>query len=159
MKRSTILEIIIFLYAILFIYTGISKLMDYSVFKEQLSESPILSPVAPLVAATLPWIEFLIVLMLVMPRWRLKGLYAAFTTMAAFTIYVIVLVSISSKLPCSCGGIMAQLSWPQHIIFNIAFTAIAIAGIILQKRQKKDNQIAWGPIVKNKQTIMNKWES
>lgn len=36
MKMSTIIETIIVLYVILFLYTGISKLIDYDIFKEQL---------------------------------------------------------------------------------------------------------------------------
>ena len=153
MKRNTIIETIIFLYAILFIYTGISKLMEYSVFREQLTESPVLGLVAPMVAATLPWLEFVVVLMLITPRWRLKGLYAALVLMTAFTTYIITLLSFSDELPCSCGGILAELSWPQHIVFNGAFIALAIAAIVLQKRQKKDNQKIWNPIMGNKQVF------
>jgi hypothetical protein len=88
-KRTTIIESIIFLYSILFFYTGISKLMENRVLKEQLGESPVWAPVAPLIAATLPWIEFLIVVMLIIPRWRLKGLYAALAMMTAFTVYIL----------------------------------------------------------------------
>jgi len=149
MKRTTIIEIIIFLYAILFFYTGISKLIEYSVFKEQLTESPILKPVASLVALTLPWIEFLIILLLVIPRWRLKGLYAALVMMTSFTIYVISLLSFGKELPCSCGGIIAALSWPQHITFNCAFILMATVGIFLQNRIRKNIKKAWSPLSKN----------
>src|SRR4051812_12444345 len=115
MKRTTIVETIIFLYAILFLYTGISKLIDYSTFKEQLSESPVLAPIASVVAIILPWLEFMIVAMLGLPRWRMKGFYAALAMITAFTIYIIILLAFSDKLPCSCGGIISELSWPQHI--------------------------------------------
>jgi uncharacterized membrane protein YphA (DoxX/SURF4 family) len=153
MKRTTILEVIIFLYAILFFYTGISKLMDYSVFKEQLAESPILTPVAPLIAGILPWIEFFIVVMLIIPRWRLKGLYAALSMMTAFTIYIIILVSFSDKLPCSCGGIISELSWPQHIILNGAFILLAVWSLALQKKIKKQNKTNWNLIKHSDQAI------
>ena len=147
MKRTTIIEIIVFLYAILFLYTGISKLMEYSVFKEQLGESPVLASVAPVVAIGLPLMEFMTVLMLITPRWRSKGLYTALGMMTAFTIYIILLLSFSDKLPCSCGGVMAQLSWPQHLVFNSVFIAMAITGIVLQRRQKKTNHHKWDPIL------------
>lgn len=134
MKRTIIIESIAILYMILFLYTGISKLMEYPVFKEQLADSPVLAPFASILAFGLPCAEFVVVLMLIIPSWRLKGLYAALTLMIAFTIYVITLLSFSDKLPCSCGGIMAELSWPQHIIFNSIFIIMAIAGIILEKQ-------------------------
>jgi uncharacterized membrane protein YphA (DoxX/SURF4 family) len=146
MKRTTIIETIIFVYMILFLYTGISKLMEYDVFKEQLSKSPILTPVAPLVAIGLPWIEFLVVPMLLIPRWRLKGLYASLALMTAFTIYIIALLSFSDELPCSCGGVLAELSWPQHIVFNAAFIGLAWWGIVLQRRQKKDDKKTWSTL-------------
>jgi uncharacterized membrane protein YphA (DoxX/SURF4 family) len=149
MKRTTIIETIVFLYAVLFIYTGISKLIEYGTLKEQLAESPMLALIAPVVAVTLPLIEFLAVLLLVIPRWRLKGLYLALGMMIVFTIYIIALLSFSDKLPCSCGGVIAALSWPQHVVFNSAFIILATIGIIQQKRKKKEQQKTWNSIIQN----------
>jgi len=143
MKKTTIIEIIIFLYAVLFIYTGISKLMDYSEFKETIAESPVLAPIASFVASGVPLLEFTVTILLIIPRWRLKGLYAALMLMSAFTIYVIGLLIFAPTLPCSCGGIIQQLSWPQHIVFNCAFIALAAWGITLQKREMKVQRITW----------------
>ncbi|WP_315815636.1 MauE/DoxX family redox-associated membrane protein [Paraflavitalea speifideaquila] len=111
MKRTTIVETVVFLFVVLFLYTGISKIMEYTVFKEQLKESPILGFAANFVARWLPIMEFLLVVLLIVPRWRLKGLYLSTALMTAFTVYIIVLMSISTDLPCSCGGVLAQLSW------------------------------------------------
>jgi hypothetical protein len=142
-RRTTIIETITILNIILFLYTGIAKIMDYSVFKEQLAVSPILSWAAQPVALLLPWVEFAIVLMLVIPRWRLKGLYASFLLMTLFTIYIIVLFSISTEMPCSCGGIMEMLSWQQHIVFNSVFILLNLWAIILLRKEKKALQNGW----------------
>jgi uncharacterized membrane protein YphA (DoxX/SURF4 family) len=142
-KRTTIIETITILNIILFLYTGISKLMDYSVFKEQLAESPILAWAAKPVALLLPWLEFAIVLMLIIPRWRLKGLYASFILMTLFTIYIIALFSISTEMPCSCGGIMEELSWQQHIAFNIGFVLLNAWCIYLLKKEKDEIKKDW----------------
>lgn len=139
MKRTTIIETIIILYAILFLYTGISKLMDYRAFKEQLAESPLLGFISKPVALILPWLEFAIILMLILPKWRLKGFYAALVLMVGFTGYVTGLLLYDDKLPCSCGGIIQQLSWPQHLVFNGVFIALAVIGIVLQKKIKKNS--------------------
>lgn len=143
MKRTTIIEIIIFLYAILFLYTGISKLIDYSVFKESIADSPILALIATPIALGLPWVEFAITLLLIIPRWRLKGLYSALILMITFTGYVIGILLFDKNLPCSCGGILQLLSWPQHVIFNISFILLAIWAIVLQRREKKQHQLNW----------------
>ena len=137
MKKTTIIEIIVALYAILFLYTGISKIMEYGVFKEQLAESPILAPVASLVARGLPIVEFLLVVLLAVPRWRMKGLYASTGLMIAFTLYIIALMSFNDQLPCSCGGVLAALSWGQHIVFNSVFIMLGITGVILEKKVRK----------------------
>jgi uncharacterized membrane protein YphA (DoxX/SURF4 family) len=139
MKRTTVVEIIVILYVILFLYTGISKLMDYSVFKEQIATSPVLAPIAKPIAWGLPWVEFLVTVLLVIPRWRLKGLIVSAVLMSLFTAYIILILLFNKEIPCSCGGVIEQLSWGQHIVFNTVFIALAITAIRLQKRLKKDN--------------------
>jgi hypothetical protein len=143
LKRTTIIETILVLNLILFLYTGISKIIEYSEFKEQLTDSPILGFVSTPVALLLPWIEFAIVLMLIVPRWRLKGFYATLILMILFTIYIIGLFSFNKELPCSCGGIIALLSWKQHLVFNGLFVLLNTLAIRLQKREKKEQMRAW----------------
>ena len=143
MKRTTIIEAIVFLYAILFLYTGISKLIDYHVFKENIAESPILAPIATPIAWGLPWVEFVATGLLIIPRWRLKGLYTSLILMILFTGYVIGILLFDEHLPCSCGGILQQLTWPQHMIFNTTFIILAIIAILLQRKEKKAQQIKW----------------
>lgn len=142
-KRTTIIEIITVLNIILFLYTGIAKIMDYSVFKEQLAMSPILSWAANPVALLLPWVEFLIVVMLVIPRWRLKGLYASLILMTAFTAYIIAMFIVAPEMPCSCGGIVEQLSWQGHLIFNCVFIFLNALAIYFQKKIKCEYGKEW----------------
>jgi uncharacterized membrane protein YphA (DoxX/SURF4 family) len=142
-KRTTIFESITILNIILFLYTGIAKLMDYNVFKEQLADSPILEPFAKPVALSLPFVEFLVVVLLIIPRWRLKGLYSCLGLMIIFTGYIIALFSFSKEMPCSCGGIIELLSWKQHLVFNIGFILLNTWAIILFKKQKKESQQLW----------------
>jgi uncharacterized membrane protein YphA (DoxX/SURF4 family) len=150
MKKTTLIETIVVLYTILFLYTAISKFMDYSVFKEQIAISPILAPVAKLIAAGLPWVEILVTVLLIVPRWRLKGFYASLFLMTAFTIYIAATLAFSEHIPCSCGGIIAEMSWTQHMIFNSLFIVLAITGIILMRKISKNEKLEW--------PINNDWE-
>ncbi|MBO9204648.1 MULTISPECIES: MauE/DoxX family redox-associated membrane protein [Niastella] len=138
LKKRLAVEIIALLFVILFLYTGISKLMEFDVFQEQLYDSPIVGTVAPVVAWGLPITEFIVSLLLFIPKYRLWGLYAAFILMILFTAYVGILLSISTELPCSCGGIMEALSWQAHLVVNIALIALAFTGIILAKKIKRN---------------------
>jgi len=137
MKRNTIIEVIAWLFVVLFLYTGISKLLEYTVFREQLAESPVLAPMASLVAWGLPLTEFVVSLFLFFPRYRLKGLYAALVLMVLFTCYVIAILTFSDKLPCSCGGVLEQLSWQGHLVFNGVFIVLAVVAILLNRQSRK----------------------
>lgn len=137
LKPTTIIEIVTILFVILFLYTGISKIIDYGVFKEQIATSPILAPIAPYIAGALPWVEFLAVILLTIPRWRLVGLKVSVILMTLFTIYIIAMMTFSKDLPCSCGGVIELLSWRAHIIFNSAFITLGLLGIIMQRRIKQ----------------------
>jgi hypothetical protein len=149
MKRTTIIEAIIILYIILFLYSGISKLNEYTLFKEQISQSPLLESVSKPIALFLPWIEFLTVLLLIIPRWRLKGFYFSLILMILFTAYIIGIMMFNRELPCSCGGVLAQMSWGQHIIFNCLFISFAIVGILLEKKIKMVNLAQWEFLLEN----------
>jgi hypothetical protein len=136
-KKSTLVEIIAHLFIILFLYTGVAKLMEFDVFQEQLMDSPILAFAAPVVAWGLPITEFIVSISLFIPKYRLHGLYAAFVLMVFFTGYVGWLLAFAPELPCSCGGIMEALSWPAHLVVNIALIGLALTGIILAKKIKR----------------------
>jgi hypothetical protein len=130
-------EIIIVLIASLLIYTGISKLIDYTTFREQIAMSPLLISVSGLIAGLLPWIEFLIAILVLMPRWRIKGLYAFTMLMIAFIVYIIAIILTNDQLPCSCGGVLEELSWNQHIVFNSIFILLGITAIIIESKLKR----------------------
>jgi uncharacterized membrane protein YphA (DoxX/SURF4 family) len=137
LPKATIVEIISVLFIILFLYIGISKLMEYAAFKEQIAESPLLKPIAPFIAWALPLTEFLVSLMLIIPRWRLKGLYASLLLMIAFTIYIGAIMVFNKELPCSCGGIISELSWNGHLVFNSIFILLASIGVRFEKQLRR----------------------
>ncbi|HEU4553940.1 MAG TPA: MauE/DoxX family redox-associated membrane protein [Chitinophaga sp.] len=145
MLKRTIPSIVAHLLVVLFLYTGISKLMEYTVFKEQIAASPILAPIAPFVAWALPLTEFIVAVLLFIPAWRLRGLYASFILMLMFTGYVIALVSFSKELPCSCGGVLQEMSWSQHIVFNSVFTLLALVATLLERKNRKSRQATEAP--------------
>lgn len=130
MKRDTMLEIISGLLILLFVYAGASKLLDYEKFSVELGKSPLLTSFASWIAVAIPITEVLVAIMLAWTRYRLAGLFASFTLMMMFTAYIIVILQFSDYIPCSCGGILQNMSWTQHLLFNIIFIVIALAGIL-----------------------------
>lgn len=136
MKRSSTLDIISFLFIFLFIYAAASKLLDFGKFNIQISRSSILSPYAKIIIWLIPGLEFIFAALLALPKWRTIGLYGSFTLMLLFTEYIIAITRFTDNIPCSCGGILQNLSWNQHLIFNLSFIILGLVGILLSKRPR-----------------------
>jgi uncharacterized membrane protein YphA (DoxX/SURF4 family) len=130
-KREVIIEVICFLLIVLFVYAAANKLMDVQKFKVQIGQSPLLTDIAPFVAWFIPITEIGVALMLAIPRFRMVGLYASFSLMVMFTTYIIAILNFSAHVPCSCGGVLENLGWTEHLFFNIGFTGMALMGVIL----------------------------
>ena len=131
-KQISIVNIICGLLIFLFVYTAISKVLAFGQFRFVLSTAPLIKNYAKLFAALIPSIELIIVVLLLMPGRQKVGLMAAVSLLCLFTGYLIFMVFTEPHLPCSCGGVIQQLSWKQHIAFNLFFIALGITGIYFQ---------------------------
>jgi hypothetical protein len=135
MKRW-IADIIWGLLIVLFVYAASSKLFDYNQFSTQLGRSPLIGSYATVIAWMVPAIELIIVAMLTIKPTRIQGLYASLILLLIFTLYIAGMLLSGEHLPCSCGGVISALSWKKHLIFNLFFMALSIAGILLWWKQK-----------------------
>lgn len=129
--KYIVLEIICLLYVFLFIYAAISKLLDFENFKIQIGQSPLLSAFADWFAILVPAVEILVCVLLLIPKFRLVGLYLAYGLMVMFTIYIFIILHYTSFIPCSCGGVLEKLNWKEHLIFNIVFIFLAVIAIFI----------------------------
>ena len=125
------IEVICFLFIFLFSYAAISKLLDFNTFKIQLGQSPLLTAFAGWVAWVVPIVELVTALLLAIPKYRLAALYMALSLMSLFTLYIIAILNFSDYVPCSCGGILENMGWQEHLIFNVIFLGLAMIGILI----------------------------
>ncbi|SHH92552.1 Uncharacterized membrane protein YphA, DoxX/SURF4 family [Flavobacterium sp. CF108] len=141
--KRNIIEVVYLLYVLLFVYAAVSKLLDFENFQVQIGQSPLLSAFAQWVSWLVPIIELLIAFLLLLPKFKNLGLYAAFSLMIMFTAYIFIVLHYSSFVPCSCGGILEKMSWEIHLIFNLFFVLLAALAIISQNdfsiKQKGNN--------------------
>lgn len=128
--KSSIISTISYLYIVLFTYAAVSKAIDFENFQAQLGLSPLLSAFAGFISYAVIITEFLISILLSIPKARLIGLYAAFALMVMFSAYIFIILNYSSFVPCSCGGILEKLGWKQHLIFNLAFVGFGVLAIL-----------------------------
>jgi len=143
MKRSIVADSIAYFFVLLFLYTGIAKLMDMATFRNELSSSPGLGALSGIITWALPIGEILLAVILFLPRWRLRGLYATLVLMTLFTGYVITLFLIDDQLSCSCGGIIEALNPQQHIVFNSTCVILSLVAIIAGRKQQPTASFRW----------------
>ncbi|MBT1701047.1 hypothetical protein KK083_29410 [Fulvivirgaceae bacterium PWU4] len=142
MKKNIAIEIICLLFILLFVYAAVNKLMDMEKFRVQLQQSPMLTAIAGWVMWIVPMLEIIIAVLLSLSRFRQVALYASYTLMVIFTSYIIAILNFSEYIPCSCGGVLSRLGWNEHLVFNIAFVMLAIAGSTLQAKQQIESKNA-----------------
>lgn len=134
MKKNITIEIISSLLILLFVYAGLSKLFNYSEFKNQLLASPLFQQYGSTIAIVLPLVELLTAAMLAINITRRTGLIISFLMMTLFTAYIIYMLFFASYLPCSCGGVLKNMTWNQHLVFNVFFLLLSLAGIFTGKK-------------------------
>ena len=137
--RNNIVSIICYIYVVLFTYAATSKFLDFENFRIQLGQSPLVSAYASWIPIALPTFEFIIAILLLLPKLRLIGLFAAYTLMAMFTAYIYIILNFSAFVPCSCGGVLENMTWNQHLVFNICFIILAGIAILLMPNNLQIN--------------------
>ena len=131
--KKSLSETITALLVFLFLYTGLSKYVEFESFRVTLHQSPLLANFSKAIAVSLPGLEILVTLLLILPKTRRTGFVISFCILTIFTGYLIYMIRTDPNLPCTCGGVIAKMSWPQHVIFNIFFLALTGVGLFLER--------------------------
>jgi putative oxidoreductase len=136
-------EIICFSFLLLFVYTSASKFLNYDrfVFQMRLAPVPGMKILAPALGWLVPSIEILIAAgfvigILFVPAFKIKSLYASVILLVAFEIYITIMLLSGSYLPCTCGGIISQMGWKQHLFFNGFLILAGMLSISYLKKHK-----------------------
>ncbi|MFM9402723.1 MauE/DoxX family redox-associated membrane protein [Myroides odoratimimus] len=136
MKAKYVL-IVRYFVVLLFVYAAISKLITFEEFKVQLTQSPLLSMYAGVIAYLVVISELVIAFLLTLRSTRLLGLYLSYSLMVAFTIYIYLILNYSDFIPCSCGGVLEKLGWNEHLWFNIIISVLILLSIFYTEDKPK----------------------
>lgn len=141
MKRAITLDFICYAIILLFVYAALSKLFMYKTYVSDLGRQPLLIPYVKYLALTIPVSELIASVLLLIPKTRVWGLGASFVLMILFTGYVTIVVFSSQghDLPCTCGGLIRELTWRQHFFFNVFYTLLTATALWLHYK----NQVQW----------------
>jgi hypothetical protein len=136
LKRQVVLECIAALLILLFLYASVSKFLDFKRFIDEMNNQPLPNSWTPFLVWGIPFLEIAISAALLFEYTRLLAFYASLVLMTLFTIYAImILAHFFPYVPCSCGGVIRKLTWPQHLALNLIYVALSVLGLVLQRRK------------------------
>ncbi|MBD1395145.1 MauE/DoxX family redox-associated membrane protein [Mucilaginibacter glaciei] len=139
--RKTI-EIIIVIIAILWLYAAVSKLIDFSHFKDAMKKQPFGEGLQTILIYGLPPVEILTGMLLLTEKGKLTGLYISAILFTAFTIYILLIIlKFFGHVPCSCGGLIEQMGWTFHFWFNVFCLTLTGVSIITTIKRKEYGNI------------------
>ena len=138
-KRISILQTgLISILILLWVYAAFSKLMEFENFKKQLYNQTFSSPLPEILVWLIPVIEIITAILLAFSKTRLTGLLFSVLLMGIFTTYtLLVLTGYYDRVPCSCGGVLKEMSWRSHFWFNTIFLNLGILGTFLNLKLLK----------------------
>ncbi|UOE50907.1 hypothetical protein MTO98_07425 [Mucilaginibacter sp. SMC90] len=138
MKKELIYELITGLLVLLFLYTGLSKLLDFKNFEISMLFQHLPAWLTIPMTYALPLLEIAVAALMIPDKSRLTGIYAFLIMMTAFTLYVgAALLHLFPRAPCACGGMLKSLGWGQHFILNLLFIVFAVISIRYYRTKRK----------------------
>ncbi|AMP99053.1 hypothetical protein AY601_2152 [Pedobacter cryoconitis] len=143
MRREIILQGIATAIALLFCYAALSKLTNFATSRSEMLNQVFPESIALILVWVVPITELFIVALLLYKPLRLMGFYASLILLSLFTIYIaITMTGVFGRIPCSCGGILKHMSYSVHLIFNVFFLLLALAGILLKRNMTINSHIS-----------------
>ncbi|WGQ09039.1 DoxX-like family protein [Pedobacter gandavensis] len=130
MKKEDVIKVVAIIISCLFVYAGLSKLADYEKSSLEMVNQVFPNWIASILIWLIPAIELTLAALLVIQVTRKKALWASLILLSLFSVYIaVVMTGIFGKVPCSCGGILKNMSYGTHLIFNLFFVLLISLGL------------------------------
>lgn len=118
---------------ILFLYAGLTKILEGNLFYQNLLGSPVIEndTIATLTSWLAPLLEILTSILLMSRKTRNKGFYLACFLLIIYTLYLLDLLFFSTGIPCTCRAFFQFLDWYGHLYFTIGCMLLVMLNIII----------------------------
>ena len=137
-RSSRFIEITVFLLVLLWMCTAASKLLSFDQYQSQMYNQPLPHWMAFILIWSLPPIEILTGILLILPKLKIWGLLSSIILLVVFSIYVeLMTFRVFERVPCSCGGVLKNMTWTVHLFFNLFFLLLSILAIITHNRERR----------------------
>jgi hypothetical protein len=137
--KGLLIEVLCGLPVLLFVYSAAVKLSDFKRSRGEMLNQPFPHWLAMFFAYTIPVVELAIACALVVgafgfERVRTRGLWATVILMLLFSGYAAAIMAhVFPRVPCSCGGVIHNLSWGQHLVLNLFIVSVSVAALRLRR--------------------------
>lgn len=126
---------------LLFLSTGLGKVIYHKVFTIQMAKQPLPYWSKPILVYLLPFIELSISLLVVFVRTRLLGFILSSILLIAYTVYAyLAYIEIYGYVICACGKIFQGMNWRDHFYLNALLSLISISGIYTTLKLKQSEK-------------------
>ena len=130
MEKKNFLLIVAILYSLLYLYSGVSKLVEHGDFETKLQDTKILSSFSFGLSWLLPLLEIALGIGSLIPFLRIRAVLYSVLLMTAFTVYLLLLY-LEPSPSCGCGGFIENLAPGYHLLFNFGFIGLGLCALIL----------------------------
>lgn len=135
-------ELIGGLLILLFTYAAITKVAAFNTTLHELQNQVLPRGTAPYLAVGIPLLEVFIVAGLLTRRFKATALYASLGLMTVFTVYIgLALLQVYNRMPCSCGGVLKNMSWHAHFVFNLFYVVITLVAIAAERKLRQTAEL------------------
>lgn len=136
---SIIINLITAALIFLWVYAAMSKLINY----EQSRGEMLSQPMAPWLEKILVWVvpltELIAATMLIYKRTKLYGLLLSCLLLISFSVYIALVINlVFNRIPCSCGGLLKNMSWEAHLLFNLSFLALSLYALFYTIKERRN---------------------
>jgi len=123
---------------LLWIYTGLDKLIRFKDSRKAFHNQTFPAELAQVLSFAVPAVELLFALLLLFSITRWWGFLGSLLLLTVFTTYVgLIWVGAFPRVPCSCAGILESLGWAEHFGLNLICIGIAAIGLKLEGGERR----------------------
>jgi uncharacterized membrane protein YphA (DoxX/SURF4 family) len=135
---SALSKIPAFLLILLWIYTGLDKIIRYGESRNAFHNQTFQAELAEALSYLVPGVELLLALLLLFSVTRWWGYLGSILLLSVFTTYVgLIWVGAFPRVPCNCAGILESLGWAEHFILNMICIGLGVWGLRMENLEMK----------------------
>lgn len=119
----------------LFAYAALSKLFNYEQSQKEMLNQVFPNEIALTLTWLIPTLELLLTVLLLRTANRKLSFSFSLVLLSIFSIYIgVSMTGVFGRIPCSCGGLLGQMSYGVHLVFNVFFILISWLGLLTSQQ-------------------------